>query len=493
MAIPPTNAIDLPLRPCVWLRRFAVASVATLLLLAVAWPIVRHLAQRRLDTTLARLRDAGIALKITDLQPAPLEDRENAAWYYKQAFAAISKQFDTPRASNYDTDHLGTAPRFTAFWQTLVERSEIDNAPAFALARQARAHDRVDWGWTFKSPALLILLPTLNDSRHLANTLADGAERSFFVGNSAEGLERIRDILHLARLTSATPFTVTSLVGSGIDALAVDALSPHIGTLRIGDGPGKASRETVLALANELTADEEPMRRMSAAMRTEVTAVLDASDLVRDASRVGRPAIIADTARVAERQLEYAAAADAISNADREARIKAVPLPRSYPYGPMAAMVGFTTTKASGGIQVGRPLTHVVGTGDYDRAIHTGAKTALGRDAAAIALAMRLYELDHAGAWPSKLGDLVPNYLPAIPRNKVSSDDAPYGYQLVPAGLPDGRDRPILVKDGKPIARSRVVFSAWNGPTVELSSLARPDDPTSMPATVPAIPPTTQP
>jgi hypothetical protein len=49
------------------------------------------------------------------------------------------------------------------------------------------------------------------------------------------------------------------------------------------------------------------------------------------------------------------------------------------------------------------------------------------RRMAAVALAVRLYELDH-GRRPDRLDDLVPEYLPAVPRDPFAADNPPLGY-----------------------------------------------------------------
>ena len=63
------------------------------------------------------------------------------------------------------------------------------------------------------------------------------------------------------------------------------------------------------------------------------------------------------------------------------------------------------------------------------------------RRMAAIALAMRLYELDH-GRRPRELAQLVPDYLPAVPIDPMAAGDRPISY------LPDAQ-QPILYSIGE--------------------------------------------
>jgi hypothetical protein len=62
----------------------------------------------------------------------------------------------------------------------------------------------------------------------------------------------------------------------------------------------------------------------------------------------------------------------------------------------------------------------------------------------AIALAMRLYQIDHTGLRPASLSDLVPCYLPSVPQDPFMADGTPILYYVFKHGLPDGSDRPML-------------------------------------------------
>jgi hypothetical protein len=50
------------------------------------------------------------------------------------------------------------------------------------------------------------------------------------------------------------------------------------------------------------------------------------------------------------------------------------------------------------------------------------------RRAAAIALAIRLWRVDHAGRWPASLQELTPKYLAGIPIDPFSATAAPFHY-----------------------------------------------------------------
>ncbi|MFW6039053.1 MAG: hypothetical protein ACOC9P_01085, partial [bacterium] len=72
---------------------------------------------------------------------------------------------------------------------------------------------------------------------------------------------------------------------------------------------------------------------------------------------------------------------------------------------------------------------------------------------AGVALALRLYQIDHDGDRPDTLKQLVPDYLAAIPRDLFSSTDRPIGYK--PQGV-------------KPVVQQ--VRSAWPGSSASAAS-----------------------
>ena len=61
---------------------------------------------------------------------------------------------------------------------------------------------------------------------------------------------------------------------------------------------------------------------------------------------------------------------------------------------------------------------------------------------AALSLACHLYRADRGG-WPTSLADLKP-YCPDVPLDPFGDGKRPLGYAVIPHGLPDGGDRPLV-------------------------------------------------
>jgi hypothetical protein len=57
----------------------------------------------------------------------------------------------------------------------------------------------------------------------------------------------------------------------------------------------------------------------------------------------------------------------------------------------------------------------------FDRAIQVNFRNTVERRMTAVSLATRLYAIDHGGKLPSKLDELVPKYLPALPLDPFAS------------------------------------------------------------------------
>jgi hypothetical protein len=81
--------------------------------------------------------------------------------------------------------------------------------------------------------------------------------------------------------------------------------------------------------------------------------------------------------------------------------------------------------------------------GPIDRYVYQEFFASAQRRAAAVALAIRLYRIDHH-AWPPSLDHLVPSYLPLVPADPLAAGNRPIGYIILRGALPGGGDRPML-------------------------------------------------
>src|SRR5207248_6726012 len=139
-----------------------------------------------------------------------------------------------------------------ANWMKRANASELAHGKVFALARQARQlsgvqiHDRLPVPWTPGKVGFL------SNTRRLANTLSDGAFYAHVTGDDAEAVERIFDVLHIARSLRHDPILVTQLVAIGIDALAYDTIQTIAPGLNLTAGAHPATRRQIEQLIGQL-------------------------------------------------------------------------------------------------------------------------------------------------------------------------------------------------------------------------------------------------
>jgi hypothetical protein len=74
-------------------------------------------------------------------------------------------------------------------------------------------------------------------------------------------------------------------------------------------------------------------------------------------------------------------------------------------------------------------------------------RVAMDRRLAAVGLAVQLYRAEH-DRWPASMDELVPKYLPQVPRDPMAADGSGLRYLLVRGGLPGGGDRPLAYSAG---------------------------------------------
>ena len=315
--------------------------------------------------------------------------------------------------------------------------------------------------WPFIQPdgddsILARRLPWLGGQRDLASLLRLRAMAQTADGDAAGALRAIRQGLGQARVTADSDYLTSVLTSLGINGSANDALDVLAANLRpdqIGDGPRQISRGDLRAMI-ALLLDGEPIRTsLARGLAGDVIMSLDTIDNAVDTDDVLRSlARTTDAGPFAPLQRRFAAESFAWllqPLIDREA----------------AAYLRFVT-KAAGALDAADEpewVARAPSDADYRAAenrfaplplakylvpsVDRAGRACLWRIAdhhrAAAALAVRLYAADHGGDLPPTLAALVPDYLPAVPRDATAAD-AVIGYdparrRLWTAGL-DGDD-----------------------------------------------------
>ena len=410
-------------------RRLLLCLIVVLALLAVrlGWGFYT---ERALRAQVAAIRARGEPIEAAHFPFVDVPDAENAAKYQQDAAAAIVPGADSPRATNMV---YAPYPPYDAAWMAAAEGSETANAKAFALAREARRHTRVQWTPQPMTGALAMQWRgNLNPARHLANTVADGATLAHVHGDDTEAIERLRDLLHLARSFRQDDVYVTQLVATGIEALTCYAtmiLAPGLRLEPSASASAPATRAAAQALIAELL-DEATMRRGFVRGLHFERAMLHELVLQKgQGTWVIRPLVAAQLLRE-HRNFDVFLDASTLPNKPRVTAAFAR-LEKDVLFSP----------RTSGGVP--RYSRWFMEPHSTERYFETHFRALGERRLAATSLAVQLFRADH-GRWPAALAELVPAYLPSVPLDPFKLDE-PIGLVVFPRALPDGRDRPMLL------------------------------------------------
>lgn len=301
-----------------------------------------------------------------------------------------------------------------------------------------------------------MLVRDFTQQRELARLLHGAALLAHEEGDDGEAIARAREVLFVGRAADRLPPTlVAHLVSLGIRALGCDAVIQLAPDLNVGPaggvgdappdgGAGRAApRAQVSELIAELLDDAEPVEGLRRSLRGERVEFFDTIDAILQ-GRMGtaagsaplggatapsgvqlffaRPMFRRNAEAMARHVTALLAALDAPDWPTFDRRTAA----------PSAALA--TPSRSQFLVAMAAPSLH--------RGVEMSYRARADRRMAAVALAARLYALDHAGRLPATLDDLVPTYLPSVPRDPMAAGNRPLGY------VADG-DRPRVYNVGE--------------------------------------------
>ena len=161
--------------------RAVLGLVALVLVIRLGWG---WYIGRQLRAELDQVRQRGWPVAVADVQLGWMEDSQNAAVLLQRASQAHVASVYSPRSSSME--YRGYPP-YSQEWMQLAEASENAHGQVFALARQARSLPQAQWVRSLPSPVATVPLGYLNNVRHTANTLCDGAELKHLQGLDEPG------------------------------------------------------------------------------------------------------------------------------------------------------------------------------------------------------------------------------------------------------------------------------------------------------------------
>ncbi len=377
-----------------WLKRGAIAGCGLLALLTAVRLEWGHAAAARLAAARAAAHARGEPVTADDLADPPAgPDDRNAAAVLMRAAAGV-------RETGRVTDLAGTV----------------------ATARSAVDLPVANWDNRVLYPAVGDWRGSVCQSQSaLAQLLAATATVDHDAGNDAAAVRDVRAMCRQsAALAAGRPAEATQRVADAIDQEARDELRQLVADLNVA-----RCRAEAKGLIGQLLDDrparagarraqfEERLAYVAAAEHPDVSGsgFLRPEEAAIWGNVVTRPGLLLDAARAFDAFSALAAACDAPTLPAAGARAGSARVtPPASPLDEVADLLSRTEDFSEWPVrQVFRNLTE--------------------RRAAAVLLALRLYEADH-GRLPAALATLVPDYLPAVPVDPDSPAAAPLRYRL---------------------------------------------------------------
>lgn len=416
-----------------WILRAILVLVLILILLPIGywgWGVYqRHL----LNEVIAKLHAAGEPVLPEDFNNSSTTDSENPVPELRAAAEMLPHDLDIDESAADEAEmEKWSAVLYAEFPLTATESStlrEIVAAHQAALAHiDAAFHKtgRADWQIRFESPVIRKRLTDLNRQRTVAKLLRLAVMDAHQRGDDAEAIKRVREMLLVSRSLYSCPFLVGHLVAVGDGDMAMDAVEGITPDLRIDTGvaPGRSvsSGEIHLLIAQLL--DERDQRAgIEYGLRSERMMQVDSARWA--AKGKGDPSHPDTNAEsLAAFALGPLAFRDARLLIGLNAQVAAAARAQTWPacddnLPPFVEMTDWDS-RLHPFYSILRPA--------YRRAMLQDFCAITSRRMHAVALAMRWYSAAHAGNRPAKLEELVPDYLPAVPRDPFATD-APLRYR----------------------------------------------------------------
>ncbi|MCH8881816.1 MAG: hypothetical protein IID34_18265 [Planctomycetes bacterium] len=447
------NATESPVAPVPpryrWLKRFLKLGgllLLGLLLLRWWWGWEAH---RRLQAEIDRIVARGEPIFPEDFDPPEeIPDDQNAALALIKAAELLTT---TAEQDKIISDCYGQLATITPDEWALIADLEAKNAEAMSLVRRARAMPGVDWHIRMRSPLikhLSVILPNLIPQRQLSKALCAVAAHNHVMENDEAAIEVIRDALHQA-VTLGRPSAVMSVLGAmGTQALVVSRIEDCSHDLRVGHSPG-ASPQQVRGLIAELL-DEQPLRDgLRGAMLGERAYLLDTMQYMLGLLMFFKPLSPDDLGKIPLLDKIAAFPTTPLYETDGVQMMKEMSLvleacaESNWPdaHKILKPLDEHWENLQRGTGRLMRPLGHVSMPNSSSATVRQHFQILARRRMAAMALAIRLYEIDR-GRRPAELAELVPDYLDEIPPDPMSIGGSPFTY------VPDAAE-PVLYSVGK--------------------------------------------
>ncbi|MBC7784644.1 MAG: hypothetical protein H7144_12470 [Burkholderiales bacterium] len=392
-----------------------------------------------LDKRIADLRARGEPVLIEDFRRAPIDPKDNARDDIEAAIKAI--QNETPEYSALDRREEDVRLPVSEFEQEQLAAISRQNEQTLSRMTTAAAKPQAIADIKWESPVIKVLLPSLNGMRSVVNLLRYDFYHQVGLGMPEIALARVDQIDVLARYADSNDVLVGMLVATGIRSLSTDLLVQLAPQLPIGDAAHQIPRPAVEKRIAGLLEHAQLRATFTRSIQAERMSTVDTLEALRTgkitidqlsalmSGAASKPAALEPAAPippVKEEQEVFGANALAAldyydellkcfgepDNVATEKRMAESTLMKDLAKAKTDPRLSFVAVLLPSLNRI--PLVHFT--------------TLTKREAAAAALAMRLYAIDHGNKLPEKLDELVPKYLPRLPRDYLA-DNQPLKYR----------------------------------------------------------------
>ncbi|UCE58867.1 MAG: hypothetical protein JSU63_15675 [Phycisphaerales bacterium] len=411
-----------------WLKRLSILAIVVFVALVCLRWWWGWEANRRLEALIEHYHGAGqlVYAEEFDAELDAVPDDQNAAVLLERAMASVVSatqsgvQFtDFP----YDPENLET--------NMPAARELMDaNASVLDLVRQARNRPRAAWSspirGSFANPGSSLY----SQQRNLAKLLWFSTSYDFLTGNHAEVVESFRDYLAFNEAIQAHPTLISNLIAWACHDLCFSLIEDFGSDLQVegrqansGAEARTATRAGVESLIEELLLEEGPRDALASCFLGERASQLEMIDYFGNGTLGPNVVHLSLAAHVwlsvSSFLYEPALKLEAIHGMRYCTAFSGL---AAAPNWPMASrnLPKVNTPTSLPGLSAIECESRVV---SLQKFFNTLAR----RRMAAIALAIRLYELDR-GERPESLSDLVSDYLSEVPADPFASDGTTIRY-----------------------------------------------------------------
>jgi hypothetical protein len=432
------EATSKPFKPRRWLKRLTLAGLALLALLLGLRVVWGHVLASRIDDRVAAIQAKGEPTSLDDLDYPSLPTDQNGAVYLKQALALWPTIPGSATMRVTDSNWYLEGPDAGYADPITDDRAYLAACgPAIEAMRQAAACEDADWlGQPITASLLLNYGNHFGPMRRLARLLRDASYRATESGEIALALEIARLIDYQGKLIAARPVSADLLIMYGMQASAIAILTdllPAITNEQLHDPDVRLALKTT---SDQLLQSAWMKQAMQQSMIVDRCTVLNFVDRRADG-----------TLRPANAFWSTDPIGDMITQTPGLDWLLRPLLDHTRLF-----LISNETNNAElfGRFEDAQSMTHANRMRDAEETFEQSPWlypfaseflwmdwpspfyfNALARRRMAVtAIAIKLYEADH-GERPAALDALVPDYLPAVPRDPYIRG-RPIGYK------PDG-------------------------------------------------------